>query len=59
MDSKTGKLKPSSNLKKTEFKDFYDVVINITSVKNISQGWEIEMSEKEKKILINIKIKIY
>ena len=49
MDSKTGKLKPSSNLKKTEFKGFYDVVINITSVKNISQGWVIEMSEKGEK----------
>ena len=49
MDSKTGKLKPSSILKKTEFKGFYDVVINITSVKNISQGWVIEMSEKGEK----------
>ena len=49
MDSKTGKLKPSSNLKKTEFKGFYDVVINITSVKNISKGWVIEMNEKGEK----------
>ena len=42
IDSKTNKIKPTYFNKK-EFKDFYDAVIVITSVKDISQGWKIEM----------------
>ena len=32
-----------------ELKNFYDVIINIKSVKDISKGWEIKMTEKGKK----------
>jgi len=49
IDSKTNKLKPSLALKKEEYKNFYDVVIDVSSVKNISQGWKIEMDEKGEK----------
>ena len=31
---------------KTELKNFYDIIINITSVKDISTGWRIEMTKE-------------
>ena len=35
----------NSNIK-VDFKDFYDVIINIKSIKDINKGWEIKMSDK-------------
>ena len=32
-----------------KFEDFYDIIINIKSVKDIDKGWEIKMNEKGKK----------
>ena len=32
----------------TNFTDFYDVIIDIKSIKTITKGWEIKMSEKGK-----------
>ena len=34
--------------KETNFIDFYDVIVDIKSVKDISQGWEIKMNENAK-----------
>ena len=34
--------------KETNFIDFYDVIVDIKSVKDISQGWEIKMNENSK-----------
>ena len=28
-----------------KFEDFYDVIINIKSIKNLNEGWEIKMNE--------------
>ena len=35
--------------KETNFIDFYDVIVDIKSVKDISQGWKIKMNEDAKK----------
>jgi HSP20 family molecular chaperone IbpA len=37
------------NIFKKNFIDFYDVIVDIKSIKNISNGWEIKMSDKGKK----------
>ncbi len=34
--------------KDTNFTDFYDVIIDIKSIKDITKGWQIKMSEKAK-----------
>ena len=34
--------------KKTKFIDFYDVIININSIKDICKGWEIKMNDYAK-----------
>ena len=31
------------------FEDFYDIIINIKSIKDINKGWEIKSNEKGKK----------
>ena len=31
---------------KVEFKNFYDIIINISSVKDVSKGWKIEMTKE-------------
>ena len=50
MDPKTHQIiqnKENVNIDKNiKLEDFYDVVINIKSVKDISKGWEIKMTEK-------------
>ena len=33
-------------IQKVDFIDFYDVIINIKSIKDINKGWEIKMNEK-------------
>ena len=32
--------------KKVDFKEFYDVIVNIKSIKDINKGWEIKMTDK-------------
>ena len=41
----------SEELKKfnKNFEDFYDIIINIKSVKDINKGWEIKYNERGKK----------
>ena len=52
IDPKTNQILPNKNEIKNEeeiekeLKDFYDIIINIKSVKDISKGWEIKMTEK-------------
>ena len=41
------------------FEDFYDVIIDIKSIKEINKGWEIKMNERGKKIMNYIKKKKY
>ena len=33
---------------KNNFEDFYDIIIDIKSIKEIKEGWEIKMNEKGK-----------
>ena len=42
-------LKQNINDEKTKFRDFYDVIIHIDSIKDINKGWKVEMSEKGEK----------
>ncbi len=35
--------------KETNFIDFYDIIININSIKDICKGWEIKMNENTRK----------
>ena len=37
------------NEKEKELKEFYDIIVNIKSVKDISKGWEIKMTENGEK----------
>ena len=41
--------------RETNFTDFYDVIIDIKSIKDISKGWKIKMSEKAKQNYDNYK----
>ena len=43
------KEKNSKEKNKIIFEDFYDVIIDIQSVKDINKGWEIKMNERGKK----------
>ena len=58
IDNVTGKIlgneKPENYNK--SFTDFYDVIIDIKSIKDINKGWQIKMKKKVKKIIISIKI---
>ena len=36
------------NVKESDPKDFYDLIINIKSIKEINNGWDIKMKEKGK-----------
>ena len=42
------KLRTEKANKDTNFIDFYDVIVDIKSIKDIRKGWLIKMSEKEK-----------
>ena len=47
VDSETNKIISKEKLNKDiVFVDFYDVIIDIKSIKNINKGWEIKMSER-------------
>ena len=49
VDPKTNKIITKGKLNKDIiFIDFYDVIIDINSIKDINKGWEIKMSEKTK-----------
>ncbi len=37
------------NLGNNKFEDFYDVIIDIKSIKDINEGWKIKMNEKGEK----------
>jgi len=41
--------------KNTKFNDFYDIIVDIKSIKDISKGWEIKLSEKAKTEYENLK----
>ena len=48
-DSETNKITSKAKLNKDIiFIDFYDVIIDINSIKDINKGWEIKMSERAK-----------
>ena len=50
IDKISGKIKTTENLNKNvNFTEFYDVIINIKSIKDISKGWKIQMNEKGEK----------
>ena len=58
IDEKNGRIIGNDEVvlnKDTKFIDFYDLIIDIKSVKDISQGWEIKMSEKAEKEYQNFK----
>ena len=60
VDTKTNKIKGNKNEYirengKVIFENFYDIVIDIKSVKDISKGWKIKMSEKGKNNYENYK----
>ena len=50
---------PKPKDKKYNSIDFYDVIINIESIKDINKGWDIKMSQIGKKIMIITKKKKY
>ena len=39
----------TENIFKENFEDFYDIIIDIQSVKDINKGWQIKMNERGKK----------
>ena len=43
---KLNDLEKKKELEEYEAKDFYDVIININSIKDINKGWKIEMTKK-------------
>ena len=50
IDKSTGKIIANEHLNKNvNFTDFYDVIINIKSIKDISKGWKIQMNERGEK----------
>ena len=47
IDNISGQIIAKENLnKKVNFTDFYDMIINIKSIKDINKGWKIQMSER-------------
>ena len=52
IDENNGKIiaKEFNNIyKNINFKDFYDVIVDIKSIKDISEGWDIKLSERAEK----------
>ena len=49
--------KKNSFLKNVEFENFYDVIIDIKSIKDINKGWNIKMNERGEKKYNEYKIK--
>ena len=52
IDQNTGIIKGNINSllnRDMKFNDFYDIIIDIKSIKDICQGWEIKMSERAEK----------
>ena len=48
IDPKTNQIIGNEKNSKTNFMDFYDVIVHINSIKDINKGWKIEMSQKGK-----------
>ena len=48
IDPKSNQLIGNEKYSKTNFIDFYDVIVHINSIKDINKGWPIEMSKKGK-----------
>ena len=48
IDEKSKLIIPNQVGQKIEFKNFYDVIIHINSIKDINKGWRIEFGEKGK-----------
>ena len=46
VDKKTNELKVKQDNLNPQFINFYDVIVHIDSIKDITKGWEIEMSPK-------------
>ena len=46
INSKTNELIMNENIKDIDAKDFYDVIISINSIKDITKGWEVKMSKR-------------
>lgn len=58
IDERNGRIIGNDNIvlnKDAKFIDFYDLIIDIKSVKDISKGWDIKMSEKAEKDYQNFK----
>ena len=58
IDEKNGRILGNDNIvlnEEVKFIDFYDLIIDIKSVKDISKGWDIKMSEKAEKEYQNFK----
>ena len=43
---KINNLEKKKELEELQAQDFYDIIININSIKDINKGWKIEMTEK-------------
>ena len=46
INSKTNELIMNENIKDIDAKDFYDVIISINSITDITKGWEVKMSKR-------------
>ena len=46
---KIKKVEKSANFKDSNFEDFYDTVIDINTIKDLKQGWEVTFNQKGKK----------
>ena len=56
LNNDVSKIDPIENInKKINSIDFYDVVIDIKSIKDINKGWEIKMSQKAEREYENLK----
>ena len=50
IDSDSGRIIVDNNPnREIEFKDFYDVIVDIKSIKDITKGWEIKINKKVEK----------
>ena len=58
VDEKNGQIIGNEHFqlnKETNFNDFYDIIVDIKSVKDICKGWTIKMSDKAEKEYENLK----
>ena len=55
IDPKSNQFIGNEKYNKTNFIDFYDVIVHINSIKDINKGWAVEMSNKAKEQYENFK----